>query len=215
MNIGEQINALRKRDGLSQDDFANIFNVSRQTVSNWENEKSYPDLEMIIKISDYFNISVDELLKNDKKKIKKIDSQKKKKKQYFILLIILLILACSIIFSLYVKYLDSTSVNFTMKKNETLKDNEIEELQTNIANGYFSVPKDGKLDIHVNGAIDDGKLHVLITDKDNNVYYQLDGQELNDLQTLYFEKDSYIIQIVADDYKEDVISFDYNIEVKN
>ena len=54
MNIGEQINNLRKQHGLSQDDFANLFNVSRQTISNWENGKSYPDLEMIIKVSDYF-----------------------------------------------------------------------------------------------------------------------------------------------------------------
>ena len=54
MNIGEQINNLRKQHGLSQDDFANLFNVSRQTISNWENGKSYPDLEMIIKISNYF-----------------------------------------------------------------------------------------------------------------------------------------------------------------
>lgn len=91
MNIGEQINTLRKRDGLSQDDFANLFNVSRQTVSNWENAKSYPDLEMIIKISDYFKISVDELLKNDNHVVEKIHSQKKKKKQYSVLLIILLI----------------------------------------------------------------------------------------------------------------------------
>ena len=66
MNIGEQINNLRKQHGLSQDDFANLFNVSRQTISNWENGKSYPDLEMIIKVSDYFKISIDELLKNDK-----------------------------------------------------------------------------------------------------------------------------------------------------
>lgn len=47
MNIGEQINNLRKQHDLSQDDFANLFNVSRQTISNWENGKSYPDLEMI------------------------------------------------------------------------------------------------------------------------------------------------------------------------
>ena len=40
MNIGEQINNLRKQHGLSQDDFANLFNVSRQTISNWENGKS-------------------------------------------------------------------------------------------------------------------------------------------------------------------------------
>lgn len=63
MNIGEQINSLRKKNGLSQDEFAEIFHISRQTVSNWENCKSYPDLEMIIQISNYFEISVDELLK--------------------------------------------------------------------------------------------------------------------------------------------------------
>lgn len=104
-----------------------------------------------------------------------------------------------------------------MEKHETYKDkdNEIKEPPMNIADGYFSVPRNDKLDIQVKGSTDDGKLHVLITDKDNNVYYQLDGQELNDLQTLYFEKGSYIIQITADDYKEDVISLEYNIEVKN
>ena len=86
MNIGEQINNLRKKHGLSQDDFANLFNVSRQTVSNWENGKSYPDLEMIIKISDYFKISVDELLRNDVQSEEKIDNEKKGKKEipYFI-----------------------------------------------------------------------------------------------------------------------------------
>lgn len=59
MNISE----LRKQEKLSQDDFANIFHVSRQTVSNWENGKSYPDVEMLVKISDYFGISVDQLIK--------------------------------------------------------------------------------------------------------------------------------------------------------
>ena len=81
MNIGEQINNLRKQHGLSQDDFANLFNVSRQTISNWENGKSYPDLEMIIKVSDYFKISIDELLRNDVQTVKKIDNEKKAKKQ--------------------------------------------------------------------------------------------------------------------------------------
>lgn len=80
MNIGEQINNLRKKHGLSQDDFSNLFNVSRQTISNWENGKSYPDLEMIIKISDYFKISVDELLRNDVQSEEKIDNEKRVKR---------------------------------------------------------------------------------------------------------------------------------------
>ena len=67
MNIGEQINNLRKQHGLSQDDFANLFNVSRQTISNWENEKSYPDIISVIALSDLYSVSLDELLKGDQK----------------------------------------------------------------------------------------------------------------------------------------------------
>ena len=215
MNIGEQINNLRKKHGLSQDDFSNLFNVSRQTISNWENGKSYPDLEMIIKISDYFKISVDELLRNDVQSEEKIDNEKKGKKRYLILLLVLCFLGVMIIWGLYGKYQDSVAVDFTMEKHETYKNNETKEQSMNIANGYFSVPKDEKLDVQVKGDIDDGKLHVTITNQGNKVYYQLDGQELNDLQTLYFEKGSYIIQIVADDYTEDIISLEYNIEIKN
>ena len=215
MNIGEQINNLRKQHGLSQDDFANLFNVSRQTISNWENGKSYPDLEMIIKVSDYFKISIDELLKNDVQTVKKIDNEKKAKKKYLILLLVLCFLGTVIIWGLYSKYQDSIEVDFTMEKHETYKSNETKEPSMNIANGYFSVPKDEKLSVQVKGDTDDGKLHVTITNQDNKVYYQLDGQELNDLQTLYFEKGSYIIQIVADDYTEDIISLNYNVKIEN
>ena len=215
MNIGEQINNLRKQHGLSQDDFANLFNVSRQTISNWENGKSYPDLEMIIKVSDYFKISIDELLKNDVQTVKKIDNEKKAKKKYLILLLVLCFLGTVIIWGLYSKYQDSIEVDFTMEKHETYKSNETKEPSMNIANGYFSVPKDEKLDIQVKGTVDNGKLHITIADKDNKIYYQLAGQELNDLQTLYFEKGSYIIQIVADDYTEDIISLNYNVKIEN
>ena len=114
MNIGEQINNLRKQHGLSQDDFANLFNVSRQTISNWENGKSYPDLEMIIKVSDYFKISIDELLKNDVQTVKKIDNEKKAKKKYLILLLVLCFLGTVIIWGLYSKYQDSIeAVSYT------------------------------------------------------------------------------------------------------
>ena len=121
MNIGEQINNLRKQHGLSQDDFANLFNVSRQTISNWENGKSYPDLEMIIKVSDYFKISIDELLKNDVQTVKKIDNEKKAKKKYLILLLVLCFLGTVIIWGLYSKYQDSIEVDFTMESMKLIK----------------------------------------------------------------------------------------------
>ena len=48
MNIGNQISAIRKEQQLTQEQFRSLFHVTRQTVSNWENEKSYPDLQMLI-----------------------------------------------------------------------------------------------------------------------------------------------------------------------
>lgn len=49
MNIGKKIIEIRKERNMAQEDFANIFHVTRQTVSNWENEKSYPDLQTLIR----------------------------------------------------------------------------------------------------------------------------------------------------------------------
>ena len=48
MTLGSNIQKIRKEEHLSQEDFAEMFHVSRQTISNWENSKSYPDLETII-----------------------------------------------------------------------------------------------------------------------------------------------------------------------
>ena len=62
MELGKNIIKIRKQNNLTQDDFAEKYFVTRQTISNWENSKSYPDLETLIKISDDFNISLDILL---------------------------------------------------------------------------------------------------------------------------------------------------------
>ena len=66
MQLGQAIAQIRKERGLTQEAFAKVFNVTRQTVSNWENEKSHPDLSTLVKISDEFNVSLDILLKGGK-----------------------------------------------------------------------------------------------------------------------------------------------------
>lgn len=76
MNIGNQIATIRKEHQLTQEKFGELFHVTRQTVSNWENEKSYPDLQVLIDISDRFGISLDTLLKEDSKMIKTIDKER-------------------------------------------------------------------------------------------------------------------------------------------
>ncbi len=65
MKLGQTIVEIRKEHNLTQEDFAKEFSVTRQTVSNWENEKSYPDLLTLIKISDTYNYSLDRMLKED------------------------------------------------------------------------------------------------------------------------------------------------------
>lgn len=65
MQLGKTIVKIRKEYELTQEDFAKKFNVTRQTVSNWENEKNYPDLLTLIKISDEFGYSLDTMLKEN------------------------------------------------------------------------------------------------------------------------------------------------------
>ena len=73
MKFSEKLQFLRKENKMSQEEFAEIFNVSRQTISSWENSKSYPDIETLVKLSDEFKISLDILLKGDNTLIKKYD----------------------------------------------------------------------------------------------------------------------------------------------
>lgn len=76
MNIGNQISAIRKEYQLTQEKFGELFHVTRQTVSNWENEKSYPDLKILIEISNRFEISLDQLLKGDDKMVQAMDAER-------------------------------------------------------------------------------------------------------------------------------------------
>ena len=76
MNIGQRIADIRKENNLTQEEFGDIFHVTRQTVSNWETEKNYPDLKILVDISDHFQISLDQLLKEDPDMIERIDRER-------------------------------------------------------------------------------------------------------------------------------------------
>lgn len=65
MDFGEQIKSIRKNENLTQEQFAIKLNVSRQAVSNWENNKNLPDIGMLILMSNVFQISLDQLIKGD------------------------------------------------------------------------------------------------------------------------------------------------------
>ena len=80
LTLGEKIKELRKRDGRKQEDLANALGITNQAVSRWEKDGSYPDMEMIPAIANYFGVSIDELFgyENDREKkitaiIQKVD----------------------------------------------------------------------------------------------------------------------------------------------
>lgn len=100
MNIGTKIIEIRKQKNMTQEDFAKIFHVTRQTVSNWENEKSYPDLQTLVQISNEFNVSLDTMLKENMNMVKKIDNYKIYKKIFIGL--IACILAAGVITGIYI-----------------------------------------------------------------------------------------------------------------
>ena len=102
MQLGQAIAQIRKERGLTQEAFAKMYNVTRQTVSNWENEKSYPDLSTVVKISDEFNVSLDVLLKGDFRMVKDIDKKIKKQPFYIGIIIGLVIIVVALFSFIYV-----------------------------------------------------------------------------------------------------------------
>ncbi len=80
MEIGKQIKKYRNKMNLSQEILAEKLFVSRQTISNWENNKSYPDVENLLRLSSLFNISLDVLVKGDLEEMKKLIKKEDVKK---------------------------------------------------------------------------------------------------------------------------------------
>lgn len=125
MGFNNKLYQLRKQKGLSQEELANRLNVSRQTVSKWETGDSTPDMEKLITISDFFEISLDELVKGKKSDLENRNSSKsevlnvlneklltkdnKKKVKYgvklaaiiFLVIVIIDIISMLVYFSLY------------------------------------------------------------------------------------------------------------------
>ena len=61
MEIGNKLKAARNEANFTQEEIAEKLGVSRQTISNWENSKSYPDIISVIKLSDIYSITLDAL----------------------------------------------------------------------------------------------------------------------------------------------------------
>ena len=97
MELGKQIKKYRTEASLSQEELAAKIFVSRQTISNWENDKNYPDIKSLVLMSEVFRVSLDQLIRGDLERMKKeIDRQEYAKFQkdsiiFTILFIVLLV----------------------------------------------------------------------------------------------------------------------------
>lgn len=73
MKIGVKLKEARLQAGLTQENVAEEIQVTHQTISNWETEKSFPDIVSVIKLSTLYNISLDKLLKGDEEMIEHLE----------------------------------------------------------------------------------------------------------------------------------------------
>lgn len=98
MQLGEKIKHLRQSNKMSQSDLAKSLHFSYQAISNWERNKSYPDKENIIMISNLFNIPLDELMRDEQKYTPRSNSLIKYNLQNIVILIGAFFIVPSMIF---------------------------------------------------------------------------------------------------------------------
>ena len=151
MELGKQIKVYRQEAHLSQEELANRVYVSRQTISNWENDKSYPDVNSLVLLSEIFQISLDKLIKGDievmKNVIQKEEIEKMNRygKIYTIMLIVTVVSAVPLFMWLGVwafipwGIIWASSMCFAFKLEKVKKDNDVQTYKEIVA---FS---DGKL----------------------------------------------------------------------
>ena len=99
MVVGQMLREKRTALGLKQEEVAEKIQVSRQTLSNWENEKTYPDIISILKLSELYGVTTDELLKGDAKLVKHLDESTNVVKSNRRMTIVSV--ACFLLFSLF------------------------------------------------------------------------------------------------------------------
>lgn len=156
MELGKQIKMHRQEAHLSQEELANRVYVSRQTISNWENDKSYPDVNSLVLLSEIFQISLDNLIKGDIEVMKdviqkeEIEKMNRYGKSYTIMLIATAVSAVPLFMWLGVwafipwGIIWAISMYFAFKVEKVKKDNDVQTYKEIVA---FS---EGKLldDIH-------------------------------------------------------------------
>ena len=118
MELGNQIRRYRSERGMSQDDLAGKIFVSRQTISNWENDRTYPDVQNLLLLSNLFDVTIDQLIKGDLDIMdKSIDSETKNLRRLGLvcgILTVFMFLTLIVGFALYMKLNKSDVILYAM-----------------------------------------------------------------------------------------------------
>ena len=145
MELGNKIKYYRNEKELSQEELAERVYVSRQTISNWENNKSYPDINSIVLLSEIFEISIDNLIKGDVEQMKKeINSEEVKKLNFYATMMAILMLVATILLMLMLKFIGlygfipyfilvACAMFFAIKVDKIKKDNDIQTYKEIVA----------------------------------------------------------------------------------
>lgn len=113
--IKEMLKNKRKEFGLTQEALAEKLNVSRTTISSWETGRTYPDLDRVVELSEFFDVSLDYLLKGNEITVKKItkDSKKGRILNKIAILFLVFILFIGIYFIVWKVKVDNLYKNIT------------------------------------------------------------------------------------------------------
>lgn len=139
MKLGPKLKEERLKMKLTQENIAEILNVSRQTISSWETGRSYPDLESLVALSDLYNISLDNLLREDTSMVKKISNDTKiassliKRGKYIALILILIIISVGSI--IYINSNKHLHVNVSASESNTYN------IQVKGSKKYYNIGK--------------------------------------------------------------------------
>lgn len=145
MELGNKIKYYRNEKELSQEELAERVYVSRQTISNWENNKSYPDINSIVLLSEVFEISIDNLIKGDVEQMKKeINSEEVKKLNFYATMMVILMLVATILLMPMLKFIGlygfipyfvlvASAMFFAIKVDKIKKDNDIQTYKEIVA----------------------------------------------------------------------------------
>lgn len=145
MELGNKIKYYRGEKEFSQEELAERVYVSRQTISNWENNKSYPDINSIVLLSEVFEISIDNLIKGDVEQMKKeINSEEVKKLNLYSSIMLILMLVATILLMPMLKFIGlygfipyfvlvACAMFFAIKVDKIKKDNDIQTYKEIVA----------------------------------------------------------------------------------